>query len=43
MGSEGTFNYMMVNFLGPSLDLYMMNNGGKLDLKLALDFGVQMI
>jgi serine/threonine protein kinase len=43
MGTEDTFNYMMMNLLGPSLETYIMNNGGKLELKLAINFGGQML
>jgi serine/threonine protein kinase len=43
LGTEDNFNYLMVDLLGPSLDALMLNSGGKLQLRLALDLARQMV
>lgn len=41
--SEGVYNYMIMDLLGSSLDNIMVDKGGKLDVKFALEMGEQMI
>lgn len=43
MGTQDTFNYMIMNLLGPSLEIYMLNNGGKINYHKALILGIEMI
>ena len=43
VGTEGNYNYMLMEFFGPNLENYMLKNGGRLDEALVLKLGVQMI
>jgi casein kinase 1 len=42
-GSDERINYVITDLLGQSLDRYMADNGGVLDLRMACELGVQMI
>jgi hypothetical protein len=39
MGTEGTYNYLIMDMMGPSLDSYFNDHAGKIDMKLTFELG----
>lgn len=40
--TEGSFNYIVMDLLGQSLDKILVDRGGKLDSSFVLEIGVQI-
>ena len=42
-GTEGNYNYLVIDLMGESLEQRRINNGGTIELKQAISFGIQML
>ena len=42
-GTEGNYNYLVIDLLGESLEDRRVSSGGTIELKQALSFGIQML